>query len=70
MGKIIRTPTKATGGITAAERAAMAKHVELWIARAMRTTPVRGQRSKPWIVWMSSDSGVWPIAEHRKKRGG
>ena len=40
MTKIVRTPTKATGGITEAERAAMAEHSKLWIARAMRTTPV------------------------------
>ena len=40
MTKIVRTPTKATGGITDAERDAMKKHADLWISRAMRTTPV------------------------------
>ena len=40
MTKILRTPTKATGGITDAERDAMKKHADLWISRAMRTTPV------------------------------
>ena len=40
MTNIVRTPTKATGGITDAERDAMKKHADLWISRAMRTTPV------------------------------
>jgi len=40
MTKIVRTPTKATGGITDAERDEMKKHADLWISRAMRTTPV------------------------------
>ena len=37
---ITRTPTRATGGITLAEKAAMDEHAKLWISRAMRTTPV------------------------------
>ena len=40
MTKIVRTPTKATGGITEAEREAMKAHVDLWVSRAMRTRPV------------------------------
>ena len=40
MTKIVRTPTKATGGITADEEKAMKAHADLWISRAMRTTPV------------------------------
>ena len=40
MTKITRTPTKATGGITADEAKAMKAHADLWISRAMRTTPV------------------------------
>ena len=40
MTKIVRTPTKATGGVTDAELAAIKNHSELWISRAMRTTPV------------------------------
>ncbi len=37
MSKIIRTPTKATGGITEAERNALARHANVWISRLMRT---------------------------------
>ncbi len=37
MAKIIRTPTKAQGGITPEERVLMAEHVKLWISRAFRT---------------------------------
>lgn len=40
MTKIIRTPTLAEGGVTAEELAAMKAHSDLWISRAMRTTPV------------------------------
>ena len=40
MTKIVRTPTQATGGITADEAKAMKAHADLWISRAMRTTPV------------------------------
>jgi hypothetical protein len=40
MAKITRTPTRATGGITPAEKDAMDAHAKLWISRAMRTTPV------------------------------
>jgi len=38
--KIIRRPDFAGGGITEGERAAMAEHAKLWIARAMRTDPI------------------------------
>ena len=38
--KIIRTKSRASGGITDAERAALKAHSEMWIARAMRTRPV------------------------------
>ena len=38
--KIVRRPDFAGGGITDAERAAMAEHVKLWTARAMRTDPI------------------------------
>lgn len=38
--KIVRRPDFAGGGITDAERAAMAEHVKLWTARATRTDPI------------------------------
>ncbi len=38
--KIIRRPDFAGGGLTEAERAAMAEHVKQWTARAFRTDPI------------------------------
>ena len=38
--KIIRTPTRAEGGLTEDERQRMAEHVKLWTARAFRTKPI------------------------------
>jgi hypothetical protein len=40
MAKIIRTPTKAHGGITPAEKSAMDVIAQRWIAEAFRTDPV------------------------------
>lgn len=40
MTEIIRTPTKATGGITPEEKIALEAHTKLWIERAMRTKTV------------------------------
>jgi hypothetical protein len=37
---IVRTPTRALGGITAAEKAQLDAHAAKWIANAMRTDPV------------------------------
>lgn len=44
MYKLVRTPDRAEGGITAEEKTAMAAHTQLWIKRAMRTEPI--DRSK------------------------
>jgi hypothetical protein len=56
--KIIRTPTKATGGITAAEKAAMAQHAKLWIARALRTDPIEPDRIIPAIRGLYRVAGL------------
>src|SRR5271157_6210291 len=40
MANIIRTPTKAHGGITPEEKQQMDDHAKLWISRAMRTDPI------------------------------
>lgn len=40
MTRMIRTPTRADGGITEEEREKMAEHVKLWIKRAFRTEPI------------------------------
>lgn len=47
MSKIVRTPTKATGGITAAEREQMRAHSDMWIRRAMRTDPIEPEKIIP-----------------------
>ena len=47
--KIVRTPTRAAGGITDAERAAMAEHAALWIRRALRTEPIDHGKIVPAI---------------------
>ena len=40
MTKIVRTKSKATGGITPAEKKLMDEHAQLWIKRAMRTDSI------------------------------
>ena len=47
--KIIRTATKATGGITAKEKVRMDEHAKLWIARAFRTDPIEPEKIIPAI---------------------
>src|SRR3990167_2199116 len=49
MTKIVRTPTKATGGITADEKVRLEAHVTLWIKRAMRTDPIDPAKIVPAI---------------------
>jgi hypothetical protein len=49
MSRIIRTPTSARGGITAAERSAMEEYANMWIARAMRTDPIEPEMIIPAI---------------------
>ena len=44
MNKIIRTPSKAHGGITSVEKEKMDQHAKLWIARAMRTEPINREK--------------------------
>ena len=49
MSKITRTKTSAKGGITVAEREKMEEHARLWIARAMRTSPIEPEKIIPAI---------------------
>jgi len=58
MGKIIRRPDFAGGGLTAAERAAMAEHAQLWIARAMRTDPIKPDLIVPAIEGLYAAAGL------------
>lgn len=56
--KIVRTPTRAEGGITDAERAAMAEHTKMWIARVMRTEPAYPDRVCAAIEGLYAASGL------------
>ncbi len=60
--KIIRTPSKAHGGITDAEREQMAKHTALWISRAMRTDPIEPDKIIPAI------KGIYAAANLKEPR--
>jgi hypothetical protein len=62
MPKIIRTKTKAHGGITERERGLMDKHAQLWIARAMRTDPIEADKIIPAI------EGIYAAANLKKPR--
>ena len=62
MTKIIRTKTKAYGGITAKEKALMDKHSQLWISRAMRTAPIEPDKIIPAI------EGIYDVAGLKKPR--
>jgi hypothetical protein len=39
--EIVRTPDRVTGGVTAEEKQRLGEHAKLWIARALRTAPIR-----------------------------
>ena len=58
MSKIVRRPDRAEGGITPAEREAMAEHVKLWIARAMRTAPIEPDKIVPAIEGLYAAAGL------------
>ena len=58
MSKIVRTPTRATGGITPAEKAAMADYADLWIKRAMRTAPIEPDKIVPAIEALYAAAGL------------
>jgi hypothetical protein len=58
MSRIIRTPTSARGGITAAERSAMEEYANMWIARAMRTDPIEPEMIIPAIEALYAAAGL------------
>ncbi|WP_375413063.1 DUF6745 domain-containing protein [uncultured Bradyrhizobium sp.] len=62
MAKIIRTKTKAHGGITAREKSLMDEHAQLWISRAMRTDPIEPEKIIPEI------EGLYAVAGLKKPR--
>ena len=58
MAKIIRTKTKAHGGITPQEKIAMDAHAELWIKRALRTDPIEPDKIIPTIEGLYAAAGL------------
>ena len=56
--KIIRRKDRAEGGITDAERAAMAEHTKTWIANAMRTDRADPQEVREAIVGLYAAAGL------------
>ncbi|PHS06394.1 MAG: hypothetical protein COA78_14350 [Blastopirellula sp.] len=62
MGRIIRTKSKAEGGITTAEKARMDKHADLWISRALRTEPIEPGKIVPAI------EGIYAAANLKNPR--
>ena len=58
MAKIIRTTTRAAGGITAEEKRRMDEHAALWIRRAMRTEPIDPHEIVPAIKGLYAAAGL------------
>ncbi|MBK8009568.1 MAG: hypothetical protein IPK23_14935 [Rhizobiales bacterium] len=58
MAKIVRTKTKATGGITKREKSLMDEHANLWISRAMRTDPIEPDKIAPAIEGLYAAAGM------------
>ena len=58
MAKIVRTQSKVTGGITPEEKSHMDDHAKLWIARAMRTTPIEPDKIVPAIKGIYAAAGL------------
>ena len=59
---IVRTKSRATGGITEQEKKLMDGHARLWIARAMRTDPIEADKIIPAI------EGLYRVAGLKKPR--
>ena len=55
---IVRTPTKALGGVTAQEAEALKAHAAKWIANAMSTAPVAPERLVPAIKSLYAAAGL------------
>ena len=58
MPNFIRTATKATGGITADEKARLDDHAKLWIKRAMRTDPIEPDKIIPAVKALYAAAGL------------
>ena len=62
MVKIIRTPHRAQGGLTADEKRQMDAHAKVWIDRALRTRPIEPDKIVPAI------EGIYAAAKLKKPR--
>ncbi|MFG1399877.1 hypothetical protein, partial [Roseixanthobacter pseudopolyaromaticivorans] len=58
MAKIVRTSTKATGGVTPEELEKMRAHTEMWIKRAFRTDPIDPDKIIPAIKGLYAAAGL------------
>ena len=58
MSEIVRTPTRAEGGITPEELAMMKAHTQMWIDRAMRTDPIEPDKIIPAIKSLYAVAGL------------
>jgi hypothetical protein len=56
--KIVRTETRAEGGITPEEKTRMDEHTKLWISRVMRTDPIEPDKIIPAIERLYEVSGL------------
>ena len=56
--EIVRTPNRATGGITAAEKIALDAHAAMWIGRILRTDPIEPDKIVPAIERLYAAAGL------------
>ena len=56
--RIVRTPTRATGGITPEEKTRLDEHAKLWIARAFRTDQIEPDKIVPAIEDLYAAAGL------------
>lgn len=58
MSKIIRTPTRAEGGVTTEEKMQMKAIAEKWIGTALRTDPIEPDKIIPAIHKLYEVAGL------------
>ena len=58
MAKIIRTPTRAEGGLTPEEKTKLDAHAQMWIDRAMRIDPTEPEKIVPAIEGLYAAAGL------------
>lgn len=56
--EIVRTPTRASGGLTAEEREKMKAYTEMWVKRILRTDPIIPEKIIPAIKELYKVSGL------------